>query len=256
MIPIIKNKAPNILASGAGAVATADLVNAYNGGQRQFKFKNHYKHVSVKKALFAAQHKKCAFCESFYLHVANGGIEHFRPKGGFIQSDGETLTQPGYYWLAYDWSNLFASCQLCNERFKKNWFPLANPAARARSHLDDLDREMPLLLRPDEPDLDRHLGYRSEVPFPVNGSERGKKTISILGLDRSELMEFRAGRLRIIVALAETVRILEAQPQLEPRLEARLSELRARLEESQSEKAEYSMMAKAAVKEVFGTTPV
>jgi hypothetical protein len=51
----------------------------------------------------------------------------FRPKGGWVQNDGDALTQPGYYWLAYEWSNLLISCQLCNQEFKKNRFPLLNP---------------------------------------------------------------------------------------------------------------------------------
>jgi hypothetical protein len=48
------------------------------------------------------------------------------------------LEQPGYFWLAYVWANLFLACQLCNQSFKKNLFPLADPAKRARSHLHDL----------------------------------------------------------------------------------------------------------------------
>lgn len=40
-------------------------------------------------------------------------VEHYRPKGGYLDPDG-TLCQPGYYWLAADWNNLFPSCIDCN----------------------------------------------------------------------------------------------------------------------------------------------
>jgi uncharacterized protein (TIGR02646 family) len=78
---------------------------------RNFEFKaSVYGAKSVKKTLLTAQHGKCAFCESKFEHVAFGDVEHFRPKGGWIQTDGDQLTRPGYYWLAYEWSNL--SCGL------------------------------------------------------------------------------------------------------------------------------------------------
>ena len=158
----------------------------------------------------------------------------------------DKLIQPGYYWLAYEWSNLFASCQLCNEKFKKNWFPLSNPKARARSHRDNVRLERPLLLRPDEPDLDKHLGYRAEVPYAVNKSKRGKATIDVLGLRRPELMEHRTKRLRLVVAVAETIRVLEAEDHLTPSLQRRLMKLRHTLDEDRHDHAEYSMMVRAA----------
>ena len=59
------------------------------------------------------------------------------------------MEQPGYFWLAYVWENLFFACQLCNQTFKQNLFPLANPTKRrARSHMDDLSAEEPLLIHP------------------------------------------------------------------------------------------------------------
>ena len=62
------------------------------------------------------------------------------PKGGTRQTaDEKEMKVPGYFWLAYAWQNLFLACQLCNQRFKKNLFPLENPDERAFSE-DELEK--------------------------------------------------------------------------------------------------------------------
>ena len=105
---------------------------AYRKGKKNFKFDSKiYGHTTVKKGLIKAQHDKCCFCESKVSHISYGDVEHFRPKGGVRQTPKGPLGKPGYYWLAYEWSNLFFSCQLCNQRFKDNLFPLKNPGDRA-----------------------------------------------------------------------------------------------------------------------------
>lgn len=63
-----------------------------------------YGHQSVKRQLIADQHGKCCFCETKI--GPDGDVEHFRPKAAWCQGDGEPLNWPGYYWLAYEWSNL------------------------------------------------------------------------------------------------------------------------------------------------------
>ncbi len=73
-----------------------------------------YGHRAVRSALAACQFGKCCFCESKIQHVMSGEVEHFRPKGGVRQRRSDPLDRPGYYWLAYDWSNLLLSCQSCN----------------------------------------------------------------------------------------------------------------------------------------------
>jgi hypothetical protein len=102
----------------------------------------------VKAALRIAQHDKCGFCESKVTHVAFGDVEHFRPKAAFRAIQGDALTRPGYYWLAYEWTNLLFACEPCNRRHKGNLFPLVDEATRARSHTDDITRETPLFIDP------------------------------------------------------------------------------------------------------------
>ena len=87
--------------------------------------------------MIKAQHGKCFLCESKITHISFGDVEHFRPKGGSRQTtDEKAMKVPGYFWLAYAWQNLFLACQLCNQRYKKNLFPLENPDERAFSEAE------------------------------------------------------------------------------------------------------------------------
>ena len=157
----------------------------------------------MKAALRLAQKEKCSFCESHITHIDYGDVEHFRPKGGTRQFIEDALLQPGYYWLAYEWSNLFLSCTLCNQKFKENLFPLTNPEARARNHNDDIALEAPLLVDPTVDAPGDHIRFNEERCVGI--TPKGSMTVTCLGLDRTELRKFRAGRLRTIEVLLDLV---------------------------------------------------
>lgn len=167
-----------------------------------------YAERAVKRALLRAQHDKCCFCESKVTHVSSGDIEHFRPKAAYRQADGEPLQRPGYFWLAYAWVNLFFACDLCNRRFKKNLFPLIDPATRATGPAAPVASETPLFLDPAADDPELHIGFRDEYPFAINASARGEATWRALGLDREPLAEVRRDHLKLIRALAAAVEAL------------------------------------------------
>lgn len=175
----------------ANCTSYTQNARAYNSGQQKFNFdSNVYAHKTVKDALRKAQHDKCCFCESKVTHISYGDVEHFRPKAGVRQKTGDGLERPGYYWLAYEWSNLFLSCQLCNQRYKENLFPLKKPSERARSHDDNVGTEKPMFINPTE-DVGKYISFREEVIFAVDDDPRGKATIKALGLDRVELNDMR-----------------------------------------------------------------
>ncbi|MCA8997680.1 MAG: TIGR02646 family protein [Planctomycetaceae bacterium] len=217
MIKITKGNAPKILsgAENRGPKKTKEMTDAFDAGTREFEFiSDIYGAKSVKKALIKAQHDKCCFCEAKFTHVAYGDVEHFRPKGGWIQNDGDDLTQPGYFWLAYKWDNLFASCQLCNQRFKKNHFPLEDPHKRALSHSDNLDDESPLLPDPGVDDPEDLLTYDSDgQPVAINNNPRGQAMIRIFGLDRQELVQRRQEILGDLADLKEMYFFLDGERQ-------------------------------------------
>lgn len=116
-----------------------------------------YDDARVKERLRADQHDKCCYCESYLSSTSYGDVEHFRPKAGYQQDAADDLHKPGYYWLAYEWSNLYFACQLCNQRYKVNLFPLANPIRRAVAHTDALATEQPLLPNPATENPATHL---------------------------------------------------------------------------------------------------
>ena len=54
---------------------------------------------------------KCAYCEASTAVVAHGDVEHFRPKSL-------------YWWLAYTFDNYVFACQICNQVYKGDSFPI------------------------------------------------------------------------------------------------------------------------------------
>ena len=192
---------------------------AYDSGKLKFDInENIYGSRQVRSALSTLQHDKCCYCESKPSPTSAGRIDHFRPKGAVRQDKESNRLYPGYYWLAYRWGNLVLACETCNGR-KSDYFPLEEPGQRARNHLDPLDRESPLLLNPyAETDLSEHLTFNGSACEP--GTERGRVTVTVLGLNRPGLQEERQCVLSQLKLLCDVVRDLGTREDL--RLRARL----------------------------------
>jgi uncharacterized protein (TIGR02646 family) len=199
-----------------------------------------YGHTSVKQKLIAMQHAKCAFCEAKPLHVSDGDVEHFRPKGGMRQAGSDPMQRPGYYWLAYDWANLMFACQRFNQRHKKNLFPLADPARRARSHHDATVHEAPVFIDPSAEDPEQYISFREHVPIAIDGNTRGAQTIDALGLWRPDLNADREKHLEIVM----TLHAVAANPDVPDELRRQTQSL---LTNATSAQAEYSLMCRVAV---------
>ncbi|MCY2964626.1 MAG: hypothetical protein NT069_13495 [Planctomycetota bacterium] len=196
----------------------------------------------VKQALMVAQHDKCCFCESKISHNSHGDVEHFRPKAANRQAAKQKIERPGYYWLAYDWKNLLLCCQICNQRQKKNLFPLINPQMRARSDADDLCDESPLFINPAEESPFTHIGFRQEYAYSVGGGCRGDKTIHALGLNRPALAERRRDLLKLLEPLKNLRELSRLDPSSFP------SELRQQLcvvDQRMNDSAEFAAMVRA-----------
>lgn len=88
---------------------------------------------------------KCAYCESLAETVAHCDVEHFRPKSV-------------YWWLAYCYDNYLFSCQICNQSYKSDSFPVSKrmrPPTVTRGTDDDALIKLAALSSPDpksEPD--------------------------------------------------------------------------------------------------------
>ncbi len=170
-----------------GAAETERLKTEFDNGNVVFSFNPKiYAHKKVKKELIKLQHGKCCFCESEITSVSYGDVEHYRPKGGWIQ-DAEPLNTPGYYWLSYDWDNLVLSCQICNQQFKQNYFPLADNNSRALNHTYRITNEDPLFIHPVNENPEDYIEFDKHEPKAINQNTRGAATIKKMGLDRDTI---------------------------------------------------------------------
>jgi uncharacterized protein (TIGR02646 family) len=233
---------PPIL-SDAGIAERDALCKAFKKGEKDFPFNDQiYGHAEVKSSLQRIQDGKCCFCEAKILHISYGDVEHYRPKAGWTQSN-EKLNKPGYYWLAYDWDNLLLSCQICNQRHKKNFFPLLDSSKRALSHEHDITEESPVLIKPDQEDPGQFIAFKEEIPFPIAEEQRGRSTIETLGLDRETLNESRRtklGPVRILYNLARDIPV--TTPEIKKKA---VEEIKKIAIEYTADNAEYAAMFRA-----------
>lgn len=258
MIRVVKpTTPPEVLLTTGAAVAEQHCADydaapdTYASGKAKFTFHDVYKDDAVKEALLDAQHGKCAYCESFFKHTGYGDIEHFRPKGAYRRHEGDVPRRPGYFWLAYSWSNLYYSCQLCNQEFKKELFPLRDNRCRAHPRKRDTSREKPLLLDPGRINPAEHIGFRKEYAFAVSDSREGARTIDLVGLNRDAVVEARRRKLSALKDLLLVCELLRKRvADGEEHYAAQLAECESRLEEAQQPTGEYSAMVRAYLQSV------
>lgn len=264
MIRIVKPaQAPDILVH-KGKIETAKNCQLYEQFEQEFqtgkrKFEEFdqtiYGHKSVKEALKTAQHHKCCFCER---KEEIGDVEHFRPKSAYQQQEGDQLSPTGYYWLAYDWQNLFLACPTCNRSYKRTLFPLVDPTKRAQSHQDKLADETPLFIHPQEDDPEQYIEYIGDQPKAIKGNSKGKVTLQKTGIARPFLHEQRFTKYQTYKILYQSMLRLQSllrQADLEPASQQEHQQLvlamQKQLEEAQKDEAEFALMMRCAVKNNF-----
>jgi uncharacterized protein (TIGR02646 family) len=169
MIKIFKGEKPKILDEKA-AEWTAEVQAALDAGEEVSKsLKSKYNDATIKAAIVAETHGKCAYCESKMRHVAHGDIEHVVPKS----------IEPS---LWFEWLNLTLACPVCNTK-KSNHQGFVDP------HVDD----------PTD-----HFWFAGTVVFPKPESTKGTLTETVLKLNRPELHDKRYDRL---IALDRLLRL-------------------------------------------------
>jgi uncharacterized protein (TIGR02646 family) len=159
-------------------------------------FSSVYRHRSVLTSLSTLYHNKCGFCESDTTAGAPMQVEHYRPKKAVINAN---PAHTGYYWLAYDWSNLLLSCASCNNK-KRNHFPITGIRVMTPPLLQtDLDKancqadspsllaEAPELINPElETNPMHHFEFYPDGTIKGK-TDRGLLTVKVCGLDRDQL---------------------------------------------------------------------
>lgn len=142
----------------------------------------------VRDALLDLFHGKCAYCESPVGGSTPLDVDHFRPRERAINLDGQ-VDPDHYWWLSYEWLNLYPSCPVCN-RMKGSRFPVDGPRAVPQSGPEALRQEGRQLLDPCQDDPADHLVF-SEDGTVASDSRMGRITIEVLGLNRLDLVEAR-----------------------------------------------------------------
>jgi hypothetical protein len=190
------------------ATGKASLITSFDSDQEiKVNDKLYKKYMQFLLRLF---HNKCAYCESKIGENQPGDVEHYRPKGRVVNDELKpvrvthrvkgTIQHPGYYWLAYEWSNLFPSCIDCNRARrhgdektmagKADRFPVENENERAVEPGQET-AERALLINPSEVDPAKHLVFHPDGTV-TSLTPIGHRTIQELGLNvRETLVEQR-----------------------------------------------------------------
>ena len=213
-----------------------------------------YAATIVRGALGKIFHDKCGYCE-YSLARTDSNVEHYRPKSRVSQAP----HHPGYYWLAYEWSNLLAACTYCNQlrRDPPGWqvaggtrasgkadsFPLLDEEKRAQSPSDDISLEVPLLLNPTVDEPSEHMTF-DPLGYPVAKSDMGESSISIYHLNSRRLNKDRQ---RVIARVTDLLRCRKrALVDINsPELDARLAFIDERLRVESEDAAPYAGAARA-----------
>lgn len=191
MIRIRRGRAPN----GWRRIEASELtrIQALVAAGKPLEFGTAHAHEGLREKLFEQQHWKCCYCE-IQIREVGSAVEHFRPKGRAFRGAG--LPRHGYWWLAWDWDNLFFACGGCNGT-KATRFPLASGSAVLAPGQKRPYPEQALLLDPasrdpaENPhDLIKFVRVRRRWrPVPRKPDPRAATTIRTLRLDGPDLLE-------------------------------------------------------------------
>ena len=210
MIKVDQPKTPPQILRDKGEIEKQKAIKHYEAltdgeSKKRFTF-SVYSDEQVKGALNELFHGKCAYCETFYASSQPMDIEHWRPKGGYEEENGD-LSPRGYYWLASTWENLLPSDIDCNRRRKQritplgieriqgkaNQFPLETGSSRATKPGEE-KLEKPLLINPYEDNPEEYFKFDDDaviLPKEIGvdrPSPRARASIEIYALNRSDLV--------------------------------------------------------------------
>ena len=195
MIKLYRGAAPAFLSGKEVADAKKKLEMSFRDSSRQERM--HFDSSlleKVKDELTTISSNKCAYCETGLGHTSFAQIESFRPRGGARGFDATGgYASMHYFWLAYEWENLLMACEICDTKYKRDYFPVEDEGKRARigARGEELLMENALLLDPCRDNPEEHLEFLQDGTVR-DLSLRGKVTIEIIGLNRQELVNARA----------------------------------------------------------------
>lgn len=192
MVHIDKNEIPPIgLTDNKWDKIKADLLIEKNDHKANSKC---YRDTTL-ETLRELYFNKCACCERSRGEELQ--VDHYRPKKARQNKNKIVYNHSGYYWLAYEWSNLMPLCGSCNNS-KSNYFPLKDEAKRVTSPSHQLAynskelyaHEKPLFVNPEiDSQPEKHFKYLSNGEIEGRTDE-GKAMVELYKLnDRTKTRE-------------------------------------------------------------------
>ncbi len=143
-----------------------------DGEEVPLAIQNCYRHPEVKTSIIAEAGEKCAYCESKVTHVYWGDVEHILPKTRFPD-------------LSLEYSNLTFSCAICNNK-KRSYYSECAPILHPYTDIPE----------------DQLVGLGPLI-WHRKGSSSGERTITLLELNRDNLIERRKESIQRLSALAD-----------------------------------------------------
>lgn len=175
MIKLNKGAVPPILAANSDGWKQAILGKISRGETLSKADKSHYGHPEIKAALVQETYGKCAYCESKLRHISYGDVEHVAPKSAVPER-----------W--FDWTNLTLACDVCNT--KKG----------------DFYRDDNSLIDPYVDDPEQLLWVFGATILAAPGEDSAALTERVLELNRGELIERRAERLKGLMKQLDVIK--------------------------------------------------
>jgi HNH endonuclease len=174
VIRLVKGPKPAVLAANEAAWTAALMAYVQRGEQAPDGVSRRYANDEIKLAVQLETHGKCAYCESKVSHVYPGDVEHMKPKDV-------------YRALTFDWSNLTHVCFRCNNA-KRNQYDEQSPP------VDPYMEDPALFFIPVGP-----------LVYPQLGNLRGERTIALVKLNRTHLVERRVERFETLKQLIQRI---------------------------------------------------
>ena len=185
----------NEIPENLGSERCQDKIEAILNDPNGYKVTDEYNHDDVRSLLRKYFGIKCVYCEASPIATSTFRIDHYRPKKNIK----EDIMHTGYYWLAYEWTNLIQACQFCNGS-KSNHFPLKVNSFRVLENtphaieeayrnptINPLSLEQRLLLNPELDEVENHFSFNSDGTISSKTDE-GNESIKRYGLLRDDLI--------------------------------------------------------------------
>ncbi len=145
----------------------------------------------IEEILTQEFHHKCAYCEQSFQHSKISKFNsRFRPNNFAMDMKGEVDAADHYFWLMYEWKNIYLSCTECSNH-KSNYFPVEKNRATLKTKYNQLDKkEKRLIIDPAVDDPEKHFYYTENGSIESRTIE-GNNSIEIFKLNRRRLITAR-----------------------------------------------------------------